>query len=566
MYLDRKESSQRRRAGLTVCAALLLFLVACSQLLLRPWRCLGGAPATPAARAADPAAEAARVLAIARLAALIAASPSRAPPRLAPAAVCAVGAPPWPAGTLPRSILERPLVSIVTTCHDADRALLLETARCVLAQTLPSWEWVVVDDFSASAEAPTALQGLDPRIRLVRSADFAQDSRGNLGRARNIGVRVSRGEYLAFMDADDLFEPTSLEKWLLYLAAHPAAHFVNGFTRGFGAFEYDWMRSVNPSLAFREEDPVAVASLHRRASFDAVGGFPALEGGLEDWGLWYRYAAAGMWGGTVPELLFWYRRRPSHADRWENLGLVGIQRFRARMRELYPALANDDAKWPPPPFVASNPLETAPAFKSSGIPDLGQWPSAGAIRRDGSSVWAAGCLDSASVRGAASGGTAARAADGPRVLLLLGSLGIGAEHRVALVAADALFARGWHVSVFATANYSESDPTVAERRYRSITPDIVILPNLAPPVAFPAVVSAAIFLRRISAVLVDGALGLAMLPLLRQAHGGQVAFLPLNLEPLSASGGDASADLALTPDATYRRALIADSSLVHSHV
>ena len=520
------------------------FVAAFLRVWLGLWSC-----ETAVVRDADPADVAGRLLAAARATPASARAATSLPTlRAVPKAVCAHVSPPWPARNVPRALLERPLVSVVTTCHDADSALLRETARCVLAQTVPSWEWIVVDDFSAADGALRELRELDPRIRLVRSADFVQDSRGNLGRARNVGAGVARGDFLAFIDADDLLDPMALELWIYYLAAHPGAHFVNGFTRGFGAFEYDWARGFNPSHAFRGENQVAVTSMHRRASFMAVGGFPVRDGGLEDWELWFRYAAAGLWGGTVPEFLFWYRRRPSHADRWDDFGASGAVRFHARMRELFPALEAGDGEWPAPPFVDASPLE----LDVTSIPDLGLWPpESWPLMADG----AAWCGGRGTLR---QGATAPPAAAGPRLLLLLNRLGDPRQDLVALSLADAVMLQGWHVSVVVTVRGVEE----VERMYKAISPDLMVLDALAPPTAFPSIVSAAISLRQPRVVVGADGLAGAILPLLKRAHGGHVAFLNLLEAPPSppAKGSTArgvTVPAALAPDAAFRQALYA---------
>ena len=92
---------------------------------------------------------------------------------------------------------------------------------------------------------------------------------------------------------------------------------------------------------FLEENLVAATSMIRRAVHDAAGGYDeSNRGGLEDWDFWIRCAAAGYWGRTIPEYLDWYRRRPTHGDRWRNLGEDGLRVFRERIREQYPRLRN----------------------------------------------------------------------------------------------------------------------------------------------------------------------------------------------------------------------------------
>src|SRR5207244_555805 len=64
-----------------------------------------------------------------------------------------------------------------------------------------------------------------------------------------------------------------------------------------------------------------------------------LREGLEDWEFWLRCAAAGYWGGTVPEHLDWYRRKTGDAARWANWDEGARQRqLRGELRRRYPGL------------------------------------------------------------------------------------------------------------------------------------------------------------------------------------------------------------------------------------
>jgi glycosyltransferase involved in cell wall biosynthesis len=79
----------------------------------------------------------------------------------------------------------------------------------VLAQTYRDFEIVVIDDGSTDDSAEIIMgYASDPRVRLIRQAN------GGQARAKNVGVRMSNGEFIAFLDADDLWEPTKLQHQL----------------------------------------------------------------------------------------------------------------------------------------------------------------------------------------------------------------------------------------------------------------------------------------------------------------------------------------------------------------
>lgn len=112
------------------------------------------------------------------------------------------------------------LVSVVVPCYNGSRYL-RATLDSVLRQTHPSLELIVVDDCSTD-DSPAIVEALavqDPRVRLLRMAR----NHGTPGGPRNAGVRTARGDWVAFLDADDLWHPRKLELQLRVLADEGAA-------------------------------------------------------------------------------------------------------------------------------------------------------------------------------------------------------------------------------------------------------------------------------------------------------------------------------------------------------
>jgi glycosyltransferase involved in cell wall biosynthesis len=107
-----------------------------------------------------------------------------------------------------------PSVSAIIPARDAE-ATLGQTLDSLLAQTVPDWEAVVVDDGSVdgTAEVALAYAARDPRVRLLRARA------GGAAAARNAGLALARGRRLLFLDADDWVAPAHLERLLGALAA-----------------------------------------------------------------------------------------------------------------------------------------------------------------------------------------------------------------------------------------------------------------------------------------------------------------------------------------------------------
>lgn len=108
-----------------------------------------------------------------------------------------------------------PLVSVVIPAYNAARYL-TGSIPSVLAQTWADFELIVVNDGSTDATEACVESFRDDRIRLV-----SQANRGLAG-ARNGGIRAARGEFIAFLDADDLWHPEKLARHVAHLQLQPS--------------------------------------------------------------------------------------------------------------------------------------------------------------------------------------------------------------------------------------------------------------------------------------------------------------------------------------------------------
>jgi len=114
-----------------------------------------------------------------------------------------------------------PSASIITPLFNKG-PYVAETIRSVLAQTMPDWEMIVVENGSTDQGPEVARQFSDVRVRLVDSP-----KRGP-GAARNFGLGLATGEWVLFLDADDLLEPGYLAARLADSASVPQAQIIAG--------------------------------------------------------------------------------------------------------------------------------------------------------------------------------------------------------------------------------------------------------------------------------------------------------------------------------------------------
>jgi glycosyltransferase involved in cell wall biosynthesis/peptidoglycan/xylan/chitin deacetylase (PgdA/CDA1 family) len=117
-------------------------------------------------------------------------------------------------------------VSVITAVFNRAE-FFRETIDSVLRQTFEDWEWIVVDDGSTD-ETPDILEAIhDPRVRVVRQAN-----RG-VSAARNLALDLARGEFVAFLDADDRLPPESLASRIALFDLRPDSSIVEGGIRYF---------------------------------------------------------------------------------------------------------------------------------------------------------------------------------------------------------------------------------------------------------------------------------------------------------------------------------------------
>jgi glycosyltransferase involved in cell wall biosynthesis len=158
-----------------------------------------------------------------------------------------------------------PRVSVIVPVYNGER-FIAEAIDSILAQTYPSYEIIVVDDGSTDRTGAIALS--------YPSVQYLHQANAGTAAARNRGVEISRGEFLAFLDADDLWMPDKLSLQMAAFEADPALEIVSGHVEQFVDPDLD------PHLAKKYFAPakalpgyVTIAILIKRSAFDAIGPF-----------------------------------------------------------------------------------------------------------------------------------------------------------------------------------------------------------------------------------------------------------------------------------------------------
>lgn len=217
-----------------------------------------------------------------------------------------------------------PLVSVVIPAHNAE-AFLARTLDSVIAQRFSDFEVLIVDHASTDGTREVAMRYItrDPRLRLIA---LDHDS-GLPATSRNRGLEQALGEFVAFLDADDLWHPRKLEEQITALRTHPEAVLSFSLMRVFGrfgpatrAFGIWPLRSVASELRAalaNGQNPIPCSSVViRRGALQRLGGFsedPELRA-VEDYDLWLRATAIGELL-LVPRVLVSYRYHATAVSR-----------------------------------------------------------------------------------------------------------------------------------------------------------------------------------------------------------------------------------------------------------
>lgn len=118
--------------------------------------------------------------------------------------------------------MNRPLISIIIPTYNRAH-LILNAINSVINQTYDNWELIVVDDASYDNTDEVIKNLSDHRIKYIKS-----ETNGGNAAARNIGVKAASGEYISFLDSDDLMESNCLEEFFNVLKNKPDTKFAFG--------------------------------------------------------------------------------------------------------------------------------------------------------------------------------------------------------------------------------------------------------------------------------------------------------------------------------------------------
>ncbi len=134
------------------------------------------------------------------------------------------------------------LVSIITPFLNAEK-FFEEAIESVIAQTYKNWELFLVDDGSTDASTLIAKKYVQQYLGKIYYLEHSNHQNRGKSISRNLGIDKAKGEYIALLDADDVFLPQKLEKQVAILEAQPQAAMVYGATE----YWYGWTGNSHDS-------------------------------------------------------------------------------------------------------------------------------------------------------------------------------------------------------------------------------------------------------------------------------------------------------------------------------
>lgn len=208
------------------------------------------------------------------------------------------------------------LVSIITPTFNSISSI-EETYLSVKNQTYQNWEWVITDDCSidGTLDYLLELQKIETRVKV-----YSNNENSGAAVTRNNSISKSKGEFLAFLDSDDLWEPRKIEKQLAFMDDHIAFSFtayalidgqgdalnISVDSTQTGSFSYEDMLRKKATLG-------CSTVMLRRQSFKKIE-MPLIRTG-QDYALWLNLLKTGVEAHVLNEVLTKYRISPQSISR-----------------------------------------------------------------------------------------------------------------------------------------------------------------------------------------------------------------------------------------------------------
>jgi glycosyltransferase involved in cell wall biosynthesis len=250
-----------------------------------------------------------------------------------------------------------PLVSVIIPSYNYG-FVIAETIASLQRQTVSDWEAIIVDDGSGDNTEAVVKPLVEQDSRIV----YIKQINAGVSAARNRAMKLAKGKFIQFLDADDLLTPQKLEIHVNYLLEHPAESIVFGDIRFFmhatpRKMQYSMDGAATGELnstslvaseaverMFTHNIVAICAPLFRREVMYAVGLYDELLTSLEDWEYWFRAAIKGYGFSYLHDDRAWALIRvhkTSLSWNWDNM-TANRRRLRDNMHKYISDLLVDE--------------------------------------------------------------------------------------------------------------------------------------------------------------------------------------------------------------------------------
>ena len=229
------------------------------------------------------------------------------------------------------------LVSIIVPCYNQAQ-FLNDSLQSVLNQTYKNWECIIVNDGSPDNTEEEAKKWCirDNRFKYLHKQN------GGLSSARNAGIKLSKGEFILPLDADDILHSAYLTKLVPELANDEKLAIVSCYSNFFIDTVSNVVYKKKPKgttyHALMFENILIATSLYRKPSWKIVNGYDEhMKTGFEDWEFWIAITKNGKEFKIIEEFLFYYRRTKNSmlSETLQNHRISNLEYVFKKHKELY---------------------------------------------------------------------------------------------------------------------------------------------------------------------------------------------------------------------------------------
>jgi hypothetical protein len=229
------------------------------------------------------------------------------------------------------------IVSIIVPCFNHGHYL-DQTLNSIITQTFQDWECIIVNDGSTdnTKEIANKWCETDNRFKYIKKQN------GGLSSARNAGIKISEGEFILPVDADDIIHRDYLKKLLPILIKDESLAIVSCYSKFFEKKIDNIVHESKPKGSSIKdilfENSIIATSLFRKSCWEEVGGYDEqMKNGFEDWEFWVAITKLGHHFKIVEDFLFYYRRTKESmlSDTLKNYRIKNLEYVINKHKEIY---------------------------------------------------------------------------------------------------------------------------------------------------------------------------------------------------------------------------------------